>query len=290
VNKNQVKKQSLQLITKWPVFDLNLPHKERGISMKYFLLTFLILSMLTLGMAACNDDDNNADNKSGNVKLPGNGNTALSDVTSEDATAICMSIAEAQINMAPQLMEFSCQMAGVMGAGIVYSLGTTDGLTEICESAKEECMTDSEEEDASDLEADCADAADMVPDSCDATISELEGCINAINQATLEMIQASSQMMPACSDLTEDTLDTLISMYDGEEQPEPSTPAACDVIIEKCPELADEMDLVDNTNWNGDDTGDNSFQCADGQETIPMDFVCDGDEDCDDGSDEANCQ
>ena len=39
---------------------------------------------------------------------------------------------------------------------------------------------------------------------------------------------------------------------------------------------------------NACDTGDDEFDCGDG-ETVPMSWVCDGEDDCADGSDEAGC-
>jgi hypothetical protein len=60
-----------------------------------------------------------------------------------------------------------------------------------------------------------------------------------------------------------------------------TTPAVCKKIEDECPDLLDQL--------GGDDTGSSSqFACGDGS-SVPQDFVCDQQEDCDNGKDELSC-
>jgi len=195
--------------------------------------------------------------------------TQLSAVTAADRQKLC-DFAEAQMDVSK---EDACKATGVAMAafGMVGGSATDATLQAACKAAYDSCMQSSG---TTSGESTC-NTTTPIEGTCTATVGELESCMKD------EAAQAKSAMaaMPSCDKLTVSSLADLGSIST-------ETPASCNTVNTKCPGVGE---LTGDDTSGGDDISSGDFTCADGTDTVPSMFKCDGENDCADGSDEANC-
>lgn len=211
---------------------------------------FAVLSLC--GALGCGDDDGSSGSGVNRGKL-------VSDVTDAEAKKVCLWIGRESKAYEPSKKQLCT-------AGALARSTTTDQCGELVEH----CLTDDDVDldDEDDDEDDCDDADASEVASCDTvTVGEFETCLKAYLGAFKKQFDS-------------------LSCKDAGDEPDiemPDLPDACEKIARDCPELLSEV---------GDDeeeTGEESdFSCGDGF-SIPAEFVCDDDEDCDDGRDEQDC-
>jgi hypothetical protein len=226
--------------------------------MKKLALLLLILTSLCIGIVACGNDDgddgDDSDDSDGSnggsikVDLGIDESKVVSDLTAEETTAACKAIMGAETQISNTMTDFSCAIAGLTVAFITLGIdGDTvadSDLVTACNEAKTVCTKDMVSEPI-DATAECATASDDMPTNCDVTVGELEGCFNATMNAAVLQANAALALMPSCDDLTATSLEKLAEM--NEQQPAAVQPAECDVVYEKCPELAAEMFSSDSS-------------------------------------------
>lgn len=133
---------------------------------------------------------------------------------------------------------------------------------EECESSVTECLKEVGVDEEPEETCDTASAAEL-PANCTATVAEFEKCVEDLNAANRALFSNTT-----CADV-------------GEIDLESDVPASCQAIEPKCPGFLG--------NEDGDDDGSLAdFECDNG-DTVPGLFVCDEEDDCGDGSDEASC-
>ncbi|MBR56674.1 MAG: hypothetical protein CMH54_01305 [Myxococcales bacterium] len=159
------------------------------------------------------------------IDLPGDDSRLVSDLTPEEATALCAQAIEAG--------------QSIMGNGgfmcVAQGLGMEQAGFGDCEEMAAECLAESENNSAS-ISEECAGAFDDLVD-CTATVAELEDCLNEQNGILADAIGPYSDI--SCDS------DPAI-LQELESMGEPEEPACMGEIEAKCPGLTKDDDAPPN--------------------------------------------
>jgi hypothetical protein len=233
--------------------------------MNFLKYTSTVLAILVAGVACNSSDDSGG--SSGVDK-----STQLTALTGADLQKVCDYAADAVV-MDPAV---TCRVLGYSTALMSGALGTetaTDAsLQAACQTAYDACMKD----DGSTTDTSTQEC--KVPTgTCTATVGELESCYSDLGPA----MEAAYSAIPACSEMTVAALSATTESTTSETTV--TMPATCNTLASKCPSA-----LSGTSTDTGDTSGETSI-CTDGTEGVTATDVCDGFEDCADGSDEDGC-
>ncbi len=184
--------------------------------MTRFMRAFSI-ALIPFLFVACGGGDDGGGGANG-VDLPGDDSRLVSELTPEEATALCMQSSE----MTAAILGDSNIMCAAQGLSMEQA-GVGD-----CDELFAECVADPENDMQSDPAEDCADVHEDIID-CTATVAELEGCLNEMNEG-FEAFLAPYLDLSCDSDPA--ILQELQSMG------EPPEPACLAEIEAKCPGFA----------------------------------------------------
>ncbi len=227
----------------------------------------LLLAVAAATVAGCSDDGGDGDGNGGSATTGVSSSKTLTSLTESEQQRVC----EYMASKVSYSVEDTCKMMGVMTAGLTIGVGTTTDadLRQACQAGYDGCL---QSESAS--EEPVEETCEPIDASCTATVGELEACM----QDTSRILDEFFAEVPACSALTAAYFQQ--STSEAETLPSMEDSAACATLEQKCP-------MDDDYDFGDDDSG--TFNCADGSDWVPTSWVCDGEADCDDGSDEANC-
>lgn len=223
------------------------------------LAVFWSLCMGGILLGGCGDDvgsdgTDNSNNSNTQVDLSVDEDTPANELTADEAAAVCGDIYDATVamttDMAASTEAYTCQAIGVTMAGMIATSAETDAeIVASCEEYLQSCengeMDDligqaGGDEGSLDMteEEFCADADESIAD-CEATAGELADCFVGMMAAEMSAYEAYMAQIPKCADLTAAYFDDASQM---EEMPDDvATPAACEVVFEKCPTMAEDM-------------------------------------------------
>jgi hypothetical protein len=188
---------------------------------------------LSAGFALCvacgGGSDGGTAGSAGNTGSAGSNNTSnatfssslpateqLGSISDQDSATLCKELSAFEAGATDaKLTEFSCLLAGILGAEFVG--GSTDAaLQTACKTIYDECLA---------TPADTTTTCTKPDATCMATLGDLEACVNA----TGPYIDQVNSQIPTCDKLTQATLSTTTSAVSE------VAPAACTAFKAKCP-------------------------------------------------------
>jgi hypothetical protein len=234
--------------------------------MKNRSIAFIVMMgfLLAFGCGGGDDEKNGTDNNTDGTNNDGTGtqvdlsvdeDKVASEMTEDEINAVCGDIYDAITEYTNQMQTSSensmCQGVGVMMTAMTAMMGGTDAeLVASCEEYVQACengeMDDqlADYEDTSDepmTEEEFCSGADESVQDCDATAGEIADCFAAMFDAEMAATTEYMNQIPDCSELTAAYFETM-DQYEEVPEDEVATPAECNVIQQKCPQMLEDME------------------------------------------------
>jgi hypothetical protein len=202
-----------------------------------------------------NTDGTNNDGTGTQVDLSVDEDKVASEMTEDEINAVCGDIYDAisaynnEMQAPPD--DIMCQSVGVMMTARIAMMGGTDAeLVASCEETVQACENGEMDDQLADYgdtsdepmteEEFCSGADESVQD-CDATAGEIADCFAAIFDAEMAAGSEYMNQIPDCSELTAAYFETM-DQYEEVPEEEVATPAECNVIQQKCPQMLEDME------------------------------------------------
>lgn len=141
------------------------------------------------------------------------GSKVLSSLTDAEIQTWCADISKS--DALKPVTDFSCRVAGLLAALFTQ---TDPDAQAACQSAYTSCVTDP-------TSSQCSHKPSA---SCQATVAEYDACLND----EVAVVKTLAAQIPMCSTLTQAALQM------GGDPGDQTPPASCQIISEKCPEVA----------------------------------------------------